>query len=74
MKKVFIDGKEGTTGLQIVERLEKRNDIELLFLPEEERKDINARRRMINKADIVFLCLPDAAAKEAVSLCENPET
>ncbi|MBE5758636.1 MAG: N-acetyl-gamma-glutamyl-phosphate reductase [Clostridiales bacterium] len=74
MKKVFIDGKEGTTGLQIVERLENRNDIELLFLPEEERKDINARRRMINKADIVFLCLPDAAAKEAVSLCENLET
>ncbi|MBQ9729506.1 MAG: N-acetyl-gamma-glutamyl-phosphate reductase [Clostridia bacterium] len=74
MYKVFIDGKEGTTGLQIYERLEKRADIELLLLPEEKRKDLSARKEMINKADVVFLCLPDAAARESVSLCENPKT
>lgn len=74
MKKVFIDGSAGTTGLRIYERLEKRQDIELLILSDELRKDVSARKEMINKADIVFLCLPDAAAIEAVSLCENENT
>jgi N-acetyl-gamma-glutamyl-phosphate reductase len=74
MKKVFIDGKEGTTGLQIYERLAIRDDISLITLSEEKRKDLTARKECINQADIVFLCLPDAAAREAVSLCENPST
>lgn len=72
MFKVFIDGKEGTTGLKIFSRLEKRTDIELLVLKEELRKDIEARKSMMNKADLVFLCLPDQAAIEAVSLIDNP--
>lgn len=71
MIKVFIDGKEGTTGLKIFERLESRQDLEILTLREEFRKDRDARREMINQADVVFLCLPDAASMEAVSLCEN---
>lgn len=66
--KVYIDGKEGTTGLQIYERLGKRQDIELLLIDEEKRKDINERKKLINAADIVFLCLPDAAAREAITL------
>ena len=74
MYKVFIDGREGTTGLQIYDRLSVRNDIELIVLPEELRKDTESRKDCINRADIVFLCLPDAAAKEAVTLCENSET
>ncbi|MBQ4136742.1 MAG: N-acetyl-gamma-glutamyl-phosphate reductase [Clostridia bacterium] len=74
MKKVFIDGSVGTTGLRIYSRLEKRNDIELIRLPEELRKDKEARREAINSSDITFLCLPDDAAIEAVSLCTNPET
>ena len=74
MKKVFIDGSAGTTGLRIAERLENRNDIELIKLTEENRKDIGARKEAINKADIAFLCLPDAAAIEAVSLCDNDNT
>ncbi|MBR6510174.1 MAG: N-acetyl-gamma-glutamyl-phosphate reductase [Clostridia bacterium] len=74
MKKVFIDGSAGTTGLRIAERLENRKDIELIKLTEENRKDINARKEAINKADIAFLCLPDAAAIEAVSLCDNDNT
>ncbi len=74
MKKVFIDGSAGTTGLRIAERLESRKDIELIKLTEENRKDIGARKEAINKADIVFLCLPDEAAIESVSLCENPNT
>lgn len=71
MVKVFIDGKEGTTGLRIFERLEVRDDIELITLPEEKRKDTAARREAIHAADTVFLCLPDAAAIEAVSLAEG---
>ena len=71
--KVFIDGKAGTTGLKIYERLGKRDDIEILLIDEDKRKDVNERARLINSADIVFLCLPDAAAKEAVSLCTNPD-
>lgn len=74
MKKVFIDGSAGTTGLRIAERLELRTDIELIKIPEEKRKDINARKEALNKADIAFLCLPDAAAIEAVSLIENDNT
>ena len=69
--RVYIDGKEGTTGLQIYERLQVRDDIELLLIDDEKRKDINERKKMINAADISFLCLPDAAAKEAVGLVEN---
>ncbi len=71
MVNVFIDGKEGTTGLQIFDRLGKREDVRFSVLPEELRKDVDARREKINAADIVFLCLPDAAARESVSLCEN---
>lgn len=71
MKKVFIDGSAGTTGLRIVERLSKRNDIELIKLPEELRKDNDARKKALNSCDIAFLCLPDAAAIEAVNMIEN---
>ncbi|MBR6102249.1 MAG: N-acetyl-gamma-glutamyl-phosphate reductase [Ruminococcus sp.] len=70
--KVFIDGKEGTTGLQIFERFEKRSDLEILLIDEEKRKDVNERKRLINESDITFLCLPDAAAIEAAALTENP--
>ncbi len=74
MKKIFIDGSAGTTGLRIAERLGARQDIELLPISEEQRKDTAARRALLNQADIVFLCLPDDAAREAVSLLENPDT
>lgn len=70
--KIFIDGREGTTGLQIDARLGERDDIDLIKLPEDKRKDVAARQEALNSADIVFLCLPDAAAKESVSLIENP--
>lgn len=73
MTKVFIDGSAGTTGLRIYERLGARRDIELLTLPEELRKNSDERRRMLNSADIAFLCLPDQAAMEAVSLIENDD-
>ncbi len=69
--KVFIDGSEGTTGLRIHERFQERDDIELLSIAPELRKDTAERKRLINSSDITFLCLPDAAAKEAVSLVEN---
>ncbi|MDP4133356.1 MAG: N-acetyl-gamma-glutamyl-phosphate reductase [Bacillota bacterium] len=74
MKKVFIDGSVGTTGLRIYDRLEKRDDIELITLPEELRKDPDERKKALNSCDIAFLCLPDAAAIEAVSMVENPNT
>lgn len=74
MKKVFIDGSAGTTGLRIYERLEGREDITLIKLPEEKRKDVSARKEAINSADIVFLCLPDDAARESVSLLLNENT
>ena len=74
MTKIFIDGSAGTTGLRIYERLESRNDIELIRLSEELRKDTNARKAALNQADIAFLCLPDSAAIEAVSLAENGNT
>ena len=72
--KVYIDGKEGTTGLQIYERLGVRDDIELLLIDEDKRKDTDERKKFLNAADLVFLCLPDAAAIEAVSLIDNPNT
>ncbi len=72
MFKVFIDGREGTTGLRIIERLSKRKDIELMLIPEDKRKDLEERRKYLNACDVAFLCLPDAAAVEAVGLVENP--
>ena len=69
--KIFIDGSEGTTGLRIYERFEGRDDIELLKIDSQLRKDVNERKRLINESDVTFLCLPDAAAMEAVSLVEN---
>ena len=71
-KKVFIDGSAGTTGLRIHERLSGRKDLEIIKLPEELRKDPFARADAINASDVVFLCLPDAAAIEAVSLVTSP--
>ncbi|MCL2390992.1 MAG: N-acetyl-gamma-glutamyl-phosphate reductase [Oscillospiraceae bacterium] len=72
--KIFIDGREGTTGLQIFDRLGSRQDIELLLIDEARRKDVRLRKEMINSADVVFLCLPDEAAKESVALVENNNT
>lgn len=74
MKKVFIDGSAGTTGLRIRERLENRRDLELIVIAEELRKNVEARRMALNEADVAFLCLPDAAALDAVALVENPST
>lgn len=74
MKRVFIDGSAGTTGLRIRERLSSRADLELVVLPDEVRKDVSARRDALNSCDVAFLCLPDAAAIEAVSLVENSNT
>ena len=71
MVKVYIDGQEGTTGLKILERFNGRNDIELLRISEEKRKDNDARREMINSSDYTFLCLPDAAAIEAADMAED---
>ncbi len=72
MKKIYIDGQSGTTGLRIRERLAERDDVTVLTISEERRKDLDARKEMLNSADVVFLCLPDAAAREAVALIENP--
>ena len=72
--KVFIDGKEGTTGLKIFERFAKRSDLEIIEIDEEKRKDSSERAKCINASDFTFLCLPDAASIEAVSLCTNPKT
>lgn len=71
---IFIDGREGTTGLQIDERLAGRRDITLLTIDPDRRKDTAARTECLNAADLVFLCLPDAAAREAVTLIRNPST
>ena len=72
--RVFVDGQEGTTGLRIHEYLAQRADIEVLRIDPERRKDAAERARLLNAADVAFLCLPDAAAKEAVSLVTNPHT
>ena len=66
--KVFIDGSSGTTGLRIADRLAARPDIELLSISAEGRKDVNERAKVINSADLAFLCLPDAASKEVMPL------
>lgn len=71
---VFVDGQEGTTGLQINEYLAQRSDIELLRIDPDKRKDLAERKRLINESDVTFLCLPDDAAKESVSLVDNPNT
>ena len=70
---IFIDGEAGTTGLQIRERLSKRDDIRLIEIDKEKRKDVLERKKLLNSADYVFLCLPDSAAVEAVSLVENDQ-
>lgn len=72
--KIYIDGQEGTTGLQIYERLGEREDIDLLRIEPDKRKDLTERKKLLNEADLVFLCLPDAAAIEAVGLIENEKT
>ncbi len=72
--KIFIDGQVGTTGLMIHERLAQRDDIEIITIPEELRKDPAGKKQYINEADLLFLCLPDQAAKESVSLIENDKT
>lgn len=72
--KLFIDGKEGTTGLRIFQRLQGRTDLEIILLPEKCRKDVRSREEAINASDIVLLCLPDEAARESVSLLHRPQT
>jgi N-acetyl-gamma-glutamyl-phosphate reductase len=72
--KVFVDGQDGTTGLRINEVLASRTDVEVLRIDAELRKDLNERARLLNAADIAFLCLPDAAAKESAALVTNPKT
>lgn len=71
---VFVDGQEGTTGLQINELLAQRSDIELIKIDADKRKDLAERKRLINASDITFLCLPDEAAKESAALVDNPKT
>ena len=72
--KVFIDGQAGTTGLQLKSKLVNHPGVTLLEIEEDKRKDADARQRLMNESDVVFLCLPDAAAIEAVKLVTNPET
>ena len=72
--KVFIDGEAGTTGLQIRQRLEGRRDLQLVAIDPARRKDVAARRDHLNAADVVILCLPDDAARDALALIENPRT
>jgi N-acetyl-gamma-glutamyl-phosphate reductase len=72
MTNVFIDGQVGTTGLKILERFKNRSDIKILTIEEKDRKNTSARKELINASDFTFLCLPDDAAIEAVSLIENP--
>lgn len=74
MKKIFIDGAAGTTGLNIRERLKKRNDVEIIEIDENKRKDVSEKKRLMNMSDVVFLCLPDSAAVESVGLIENETT
>ena len=72
--KIYIDGEAGTTGLQIRDRLAARDDIDLLTIDPDKRKDMDERRRLLNEADVAILCLPDDAAKESVSLIDNDRT
>ncbi|HYS45391.1 MAG TPA: N-acetyl-gamma-glutamyl-phosphate reductase, partial [Rhizomicrobium sp.] len=72
--KIFIDGAAGTTGLEIRERLAGRAGLSLITLPDADRKDAAARKAALNQADLVILCLPDEAAREAVALIDNPAT
>ena len=72
--RAFVDGQEGTTGLRIHEYLAQRNDIEVLRIDADRRKDLGERARLLNAADVAFLCLPDAAAREAAALVTNPAT
>jgi len=74
LTKIFIDGREGTTGLRIYERLTQRADVKLILIDEDKRKDPVARKACLNEADIAILCLPDDAARESVSLIDNPNT
>ncbi len=74
MKKIFIDGQEGTTGLKIQKQLLARKDLELLEIPAENRKDPSFRKKYLNEADISILCLPDDAARESISLIDNPKS
>ena len=74
MIKVFVDGREGTTGLRISERLESRDDVSLILLPDEVRKQPAARKEAIFSSDVTFLCLPDDAARESVALAEGSDT
>jgi len=74
MYKIFIDGREGTTGLEIEQRLIGRTELELIPIDSDKRKDVEERRKKINEADLVFLCLPDSAAIEAASLLNNDHT
>jgi len=74
MKKIFVDGQHGTTGLEIVERLQHREDLELITIAHEQRRDQEVRRQCLNEADIVFLCLPDDAARESVAMIDNDQT
>jgi N-acetyl-gamma-glutamyl-phosphate reductase len=74
VQRVFIDGQAGTTGLEIASRLSSRCDVELLCIADDDRKDPEARRALLNEADLVILCLPDNAAVEAVALLDNPRT
>ncbi len=74
MYKVFIDGSAGTTGLKIFDRLKQRKDISLITIDEKFRKDVSARKDAINGSDVCFLCLPDDASRESVSLVENNNT
>lgn len=74
LKKVFIDGKAGTTGLRIFDRLQSRTDVQLMTLPEQDRKKPECRKKLLNEADVAFLCLPDEAAIEAAGWVENPDT
>ena len=71
---IFIDGEEGTTGLEIYSRLSQSTDLEIIQLGEEKRKDISAREQAINQSDITILCVPDKTARDAITLIKNPKT
>lgn len=73
-KRIFVDGSSGTTGLEINDRLSKYDNIEIIKIDYDKRRDVNERMKILNEADLVFLCLPDDAAKESVALIANPDT